>query len=131
MDILKIAIIACVTIVLSNILKEVKPEFSRVPLFLLSLYILGFSAIQIKSGLDIFSNSPFIKSCSEYLALFLKLMFISIMTDFVSSISEDNGNQTLSLCVSIFGRISMIGIVLPLAIKLLSTIEEGSLYGTG
>ena len=129
MDILKFALIIVVTLFLSNVLKDIKPEFYRIPIFILSLFIFGNCVEMLQSGIDSLSNLIYLKNNFEYIAIFLKLLFISFTTDFLISLSDDDGNSALSGTIALFGRISMIAIVMPYALKLFSVIKEESLYG--
>lgn len=121
--ILKIVIVALITIFLSSSLKSINSEISSIVsvcggliIFLLvvselSNIILSLAEIVNLSNLD-----------SGVISLALKIIGVGYITEFASDVAEDFGNKTLSSKVILGGKIVICSMSLPIIKKLLTIL---------
>lgn len=121
--ILKIVIVALITIFLSSSLKSINSEISSMVsvcggliIFLLvvgelSNIILSLGEIVNLSNLD-----------SGVISLALKIIGVGYITEFASDVAEDFGNKTLSSKVILGGKIVICSMSLPIIKKLLTVL---------
>lgn len=118
MELIKIAIIAIATLIISLIMKGFRSELSGFPVVLLTVGILVFAIdgfATLYSELSGILLEDFAKKGFSYL---LKVTGICLVTDFVASFSEDIGYSSLSNAISLLGRICMMTCVMPLIFEI-------------
>ncbi len=111
----KIAVIALVFICLSAVLKAQRPEYvfliricAVVLIFLLIVNDVADFIANILSAFSAFNIS------SAHISLLLKVVGISLVTDFVCDTLKDSGESSLSSVVSISSKFMILYMSLPL-----------------
>lgn len=120
---LKIIAISLITIFLSVTLKQKSPEFSLIIsccggflVFLVSFEYVSdlisfYTSLADKIGID-----------NDIIKIALKIVFIGILTEFVSEIASDFGNSVISSKVVFGGRVVICLIMLPVIKDLVSLL---------
>lgn len=117
--------IALLGIVLALFLKNQRPEYSifiSICVAILILFcVLGLftSAKEQLSGL-----TSFLTSDNQYYGLLFKMIGITYLSEFCSSICKDAGYQAIGSQVEIFGKITILLAGLPILMTLIETIQE-------
>lgn len=120
---LKIIILALVTIFLSIILKQKSPEFSVIVNVAGGLLIVFFCFDYIIEIISYYSSlSSSINIDSSIIKLALKIVCIGFLTEFVSSLANDFGNSAIASKVIFGGKIVICVITLPVVKELVSLL---------
>ena len=112
---LKIVVLTLVFILTSIFLKSYRPEYC----FLLRIFsittIIYFALDYIEKFLNSFSSifNTF-DIDSSHISLLIKIVGISIMTDFVSDILVDNGENAMANIVTIFSKFVVLFLTFPI-----------------
>lgn len=120
---IKIVLIAVTGVFLSLLLKQTNPMFSTISSIITGVIIIGFLIGDIKNLVDtvsIFNSSYGISD--ENLKLLLKILGISYITQFASSISEDCGEKYIAQKIEFAGKVFILSFSLPILIELVNTI---------
>lgn len=112
---IKIAAISFVYVCLSSILKNQRPEY----VFLLRICTILFVFLFIVNDIaDFITNTLSVFSAfninSAHISLLLKVVGISIVTDFVCDTLKDSGENSLSSVVSVSSKFMILYMSLPL-----------------
>ena len=112
---IKIAAISFVYVCLSSILKNQRPEY----VFLLRICTIIFVFLFIVNDIaDFITNTLSVFSAfninSAHISLLLKVVGISIVTDFVCDTLKDSGENSLSSVVSVSSKFMILYMSLPL-----------------
>ena len=111
---LKIVILTFVFILTSTFLKNYRPEYN----FLLRIFsittIVYFALEYIEKFLNSFSSlfNTF-NIDSSHISLLIKIIGIAIITDFVSDILVDNGENAMANIVTIFSKFVVLFLTFP------------------
>ena len=120
---IKIVLIAITGVFLSLILKRTNPAFSAILSVITGVIIIGFLINDIKNLIDtvnVFNTSYGVSF--DNIKLLIKILGISYITQFASSISEDCGEKYIAQKIEFAGRIFILSFSLPILIELLNTI---------
>lgn len=120
---LKIVILALITIFLSVIIKQKSPEFSvviNVTGGLLILFLCFDYITEIISYYSVVGSSVNIDS--SIIKLALKIVCIGFLTEFISSLATDFGNSAIASKVVFGGKIVICVITLPVVKELVSLL---------
>ena len=115
MNIFSIIGISLIFLIISNLIKKYLPEYFVI--FIISSVLFVFIMIipDIKSiinDLDLLFRVS--KNSERYQFVVLKTIGICMVSQFASDICKDSGNLSLSNVVSVFGRISVIIVSMPM-----------------
>lgn len=112
---IKIAAISFVYVCLSSILKNQRPEYVFLlricAVILVFLFIVNDIANFITNALSAFSA---FNISSAHISLLLKVVGISVVTDFVCDTLKDSGENSLSSVVSVSSKFMILYMSLPL-----------------
>lgn len=112
---IKIAAIAFIYVCLASILKNQRPEYVFLiricTVILIFLFIIDDVADFITNTLSAFSA---FNISSAHISLLLKVIGISIVTDFICDTLKDSGENSLSNVVSVSSKFMIIYMSLPL-----------------
>lgn len=125
MDMLKIGIIGIVGILIASQLKGSKIEFG-VYLALATSVIIFFYAI---SKLEIIIETidkinGYIEINNVYITTLIKMIGITYIAEFSSSICKDAGYQAISNQIEVFGKLSILAVSMPILLALLETVNS-------
>jgi stage III sporulation protein AD len=68
--------------------------------------------------------SQYIKIDTSYIATMLKMIGITYIAEFSSSVCKDAGYQTIAVQIEIFSKLTILALGLPVLLALLETIQE-------
>ena len=125
MDIVKIIAIALVSICISLILKQYRPEFSIYISILTSCLIIFYAMQRIEIMIDLIRElSSKIDINKHYLSIILKITGIAYLTEFGSDICRDAGETAVASKVEFAGKILILSISVPILSALLETLTQ-------
>ena len=120
---IKIVGISLITIVLTLILKQYKPEFALICSVAGGLIILVSIIEPAKELLDnLISINYSGFNASDYLKPVLKVVAIGLLTEFGASLSTDSGVSYLAAKIYLAGKISILVTIMPTLIKALNLV---------
>ena len=125
MDIIKISILGITAVLLSQMLKNYKPEYGYyinlavcICVFLYVMSKLTFLLDYVEQIQDMIHLDP------VYLTMILKMIGITYVAEFSSNLCKDAGYQTVAGQIEMFGKLSILVISMPVLLVLLETIGE-------
>lgn len=123
--IVKICIIAIISVFLSALLKKYSPDFSSLVSAVAGVlvFLLCVDELQkiISYFMDIYNTTGFDVG---FLSVILKIVGVGYITEFTADIAEDFGNKTISSKVLLGGKIVICGMALPFVSELLSLLAS-------
>lgn len=123
MNIVTMTLIAIVGVILAVILKSYKPEYSLLIVFALALLFLSWGIVllkEMKTQLELIES--FYKSNQYYYKILFKVIAITYLSEFASSVSKDAGYQSISVQVELMGKLFVLISGMPILLAILETI---------
>lgn len=68
--------------------------------------------------------NQYIKIDTSYIATMLKMIGITYIAEFSSSVCKDAGYQTIAVQIEIFSKLTILALGMPVLLALLETIRE-------
>lgn len=124
MEIIKISFIGIAGIICAMFLKQCKSDYAMYISMATAVIILVFIATKLKTvtgAIDTFQK--YVNTKGEYLVVLLKMIGITYVAEFVSSICKDCGYNAVATQIEIFARVSLLVISMPVVLALLETIS--------
>ncbi len=123
MDIIKIIGIGLISLIITIILKQYKPEFSIYISLIAGILILYLVMDKLTGIIDLLKNLAQKTNISNsFLLILLKITGIAILTEFAGSVCKDAGEAAIAKKIELGGSIIIIAISVPILSKLLETI---------
>lgn len=123
MDIIKIIGIGLISLIITIILKQYKPEFSIYISLIAGILILYLVMDKLTGIIDLLKSLAQKTSISNsFLLILLKITGIAILTEFAESVCKDAGEVAIAKKIELGGSIIIIAISVPILSKLLETI---------
>ena len=124
MSMIQIGLLGMVGVIFALQLKSINSEYSILICIALSL-IIFFSVIGRLEELihTIREVISFIGVDSDYIRIILKMLGITYIAEFSSSICKDAGYQTIASQIEIVAKLSILVMSLPIIIALMKTIQ--------
>ncbi len=124
MSILQIGMIGVTGAILALQLKQYKAEFSVYLCIAVSLVII-FSIVEHLETIIMTLKSirQYIASENNYMGTLLKMLGITYVAEFASSICKDAGQQTIASQIEVFSKLAILVLSLPIILALLKTIQ--------
>lgn len=120
---IKIISVAFVGVVASLLLKRVNSNISFAAAIITGVIILGFLYKDISNLITVFKSFVSGYGVSDvHVKLLIKVLGISYITQFGSSIAEECGEKFIAGKIELAGKIIIISLSLPLLINLLESI---------
>lgn len=120
---LKIIILALITIILSLIIKQKSPEFSLIINVCGGILILFICFDYLSEIISFYSGlSANINIDSNIIKLALKIISVGFLTEFISDLASDFGNNTIASKVIFGGKIVICLITLPIVRELVTLL---------
>ncbi len=125
MSMIQIGLIGVVGALLSIQLKSGKSEYGIYMSVAISILIFAC----IIDRLELFVNAvaqvnQYIKIDTSYIATMLKMIGITYIAEFSSSVCKDAGYQTIAVQIEIFSKLTILALGMPVLLALLETIRE-------
>ena len=124
MEIIKISFIGIAGIMCALFLKQCKSDYAMYISVATAVIILIFIASKLRTVTDAINMfQKYVDTKGEYLVILLKMIGITYVAEFASSICKDCGYNAIATQIEIFARISLLVISLPVVLALLETIS--------
>lgn len=122
---IKIAIIGIAAILMAILFKKGKEEYS---LYIsiaacITIILLGIGKLEVI--LDAITKlQGYIKINKAYIDVLIKIIGITYVTEFASSLCKDSGYQSIGEQVELVGKLTILAISMPILLALLETINN-------
>ncbi len=124
MEITQMAALALIGVCLIVTIKNHRPEIALLLSVLCGVIILAGCIPQIKSVIDGIKNIYNMSGIEpEYMGLLLKVIGIVYITEFSSGICKDANEESIALKVQLAGKVTILGIAIPLMVDILNIIS--------
>lgn len=125
MSMIQIGAIGVIGVLLSIQFKSGKSEYGVYMSVAISILIF----VCIVDKLELFVRtvsqiSQYIKIDTSYIATMLKMIGITYIAEFSSSVCKDAGYQTIAVQIEIFSKLTILALGMPVLLALLETIRE-------
>lgn len=121
----KIALVAILAVIMANIFKNKKSEFTILIVFAACVLIFYFAMGKMQTilkGID--KIRSYLSLNSEYITILLKIIGVTYIAEFASNLCKDAGYSGLSSQVELAGKLCIMAISMPILLALLDTIER-------
>ena len=106
-------------------LKTQKPEYSIfLSLCIATLILFCVLGLFTSAKEQLSSLSSYLAADNQYYGLLFKMIGITYLSEFCSSICKDAGYQAIGSQIEIFGKITILLAGLPILMTLIETIQE-------
>lgn len=123
MEIIQIIGVGLIGLLIAVILKEYKPEFKIYISIICGIIIFFIIGDNLKGFIDLVTRlSNKLNTNSQFIGILLKITGISILTEFAISICKDSGESAIASKIDLGGKITIIGISIPVITALLDTL---------
>ena len=122
---IKTAIFGLMAIFLAIIFKKSKEEFSLYINIAACLIIVFAGVNKLEIVLDAIKQlQGFIQINKAYIGILVKVIGITYVTEFTSSLCKDSGYQAIADQIELVGKLKIIAISMPILLALLETINS-------
>lgn len=123
MDIIKIIGIGLISLVITIIVKQYKPEFAVYISLMAGALILMLVFDKLSEVIKILNNLASKSAInSKFISLLIKITGIAILTEFAVSICKDSGETAIANKMDIGGKIMIIAVSVPIISSLLENV---------
>lgn len=123
MDIIKIIGIGLISLVITIIVKQYKPEFAVYISLMAGVLILMLVFDKLSEVIKLLNNLASKSAInSKFIALLIKITGIAILTEFAVSICKDSGETAIANKMDIGGKIMIIAVSVPIISSLLENV---------
>ncbi len=125
MSVIQIGVLGVAGVLFAVQLKQLKAETAVylcvcVGVFI-SLSMFGHLKVLVDTIREI---SSFVDVKTGYITILLKMLGITYLSEFASSICKDAGYQVIASQIELFGKISILVLSIPVMLALLETVQE-------
>ena len=125
MTIITIAAAGIATVLLAVQLKGLKGEYAAYMVMAAGAFIFFYGTGKLKDILEALERiQGYIKVNSVYLVTLLKMVGITYVAEFASGICRDAGYGALGNQIQILGKLSVLGVSMPVFLALFETLER-------
>lgn len=125
MSIIQVGVLGVAGVLLAVQFKGGKSEYGIYISIALSLLIFFAILSQLKEILAMIKTiGGYIKLDTVYIGILLKILGITYVAEFASSICKDAGYQTIAQQIEIFGKLAILALSTPVLLALLDAIKE-------
>ena len=123
MDIIKIIGIGLISLVITIIVKQYKPEFAVYISLIAGALILMLVFHKLSEVIKLLNNLASKSAInSKFISLLIKITGIAILTEFAVSICKDSGETAIANKMDIGGKIMIIAVSVPIISSLLENV---------
>lgn len=123
MDIIKIIGIGLISLVITIIVKQYKPEFAVYISLIAGALILMLVFDKLSEMIKLLNNLASKSAInSKFISLLIKITGIAILTEFAVSICKDSGETAIANKMDIGGKIMIIAVSVPIISSLLENV---------
>ncbi|HAU86051.1 MAG TPA: stage III sporulation protein AD [Lachnospiraceae bacterium] len=122
---IKVALLGLIAAMVAIQFKGRRPEYSLYISVSSCLIIFALGVTKIKSIMAILEKiESYISISPAYIAILLKMIGITYIAEFATSLCKDAGHDALSNQISIVGKLTILSMSMPIIVSLLDTISE-------
>lgn len=122
---IKIVFVALIGVVASLMLKKVNSELGFVAAILTGVIMISMLYVDIGNVVEVFKTfSSGYGISNEHIKLLLKVLGISYITQFGSSVAEECGEKFVAKKIEFAGRIFVISLSIPILLNLMNTVID-------
>lgn len=123
MNIIPMLVFAIITIILAAIIKEYRPEFTALIIMMSGIIFFTYICSGVINIFDYFRDlCNYVGIDIVYIEVMFKIIGISYMSEFVSSLCKDAGQSSVAVKVDIVGKLVVLSVSLPIFKELLNLI---------
>lgn len=123
MDIIKIACLGLVGVLFGLFLRQMKSPFAEMISLATCLLIIFYSVTRLSFVFALIDTlGGYLSVQKKYFQILLKIIGITYVADFSSSICRDAGYSAIAGQIEIFGKISILAVSSPIILALLETV---------
>lgn len=123
MDIIKIIGIGLISLVITIIVKQYKPEFAVYISLMAGALILMLVFDKLSEVIKLLNNLASKSAInSKFISLLIRITGIAILTEFAVSICKDSGETAIANKMDIGGKIMIIAVSVPIISSLLENV---------
>ncbi len=123
MNIIPMLVFAIITIILAAIIKEYRPEFTALIIVMSGIIFFTYICSGVINIFDYFRDlCNYVGIDIVYIEVMFKIIGISYMSEFVSSLCKDAGQSSVAVKVDIVGKLVVLSVSLPIFKELLNLI---------
>ncbi|MDY4693769.1 MAG: SpoIIIAC/SpoIIIAD family protein [Blautia sp.] len=124
MDIIKISMIGVCGVMLGFILKGIRPEYASFITIAIGLMILGLAVGKVSYLFETLNRlKESLPIDGNYFATLIKIIGITYIGQFASSICKDAGYQAVGAQIELFCKLSVMILSMPVLLAILDTIQ--------
>lgn len=125
MDMIKIAVIGVAAVLLSLQLRSGKREYELFIVLGACLCIFGFILTKLEVVIQAVNQmQSYVHLDVQYVAILIKMIGITYVSEFSANLCRDAGYQAVAGQIEMFGKLSILGISMPVLLALLQTVSE-------
>jgi stage III sporulation protein AD len=123
MDIIKIIGIGLISLIMTIIIKQHRPEFAIYISVIAGVLILTLVLGKVSGIITLLSNLADKTAINRnFLYLLIKITGVALLTEFAVSICKDSGESAIASKIDIGGKVTIIAISIPIISSLLETV---------
>lgn len=123
MDIIKIIGIGLISLIMTKIIKQHRPEFAIYISVIAGVLILTLVLGKVSGIITLLSNLADKTAINRnFLYLLIKITGVALLTEFAVSICKDSGESAIASKIDIGGKVTIIAISIPIISSLLETV---------
>ena len=123
MDIIKIIGIGLISLIMTIIIKQHRPEFAIYISVIAGVLILTLVLGKVSGIITLLSNLADKTTINrDFLYLLIKITGVALLTEFAVSICKDSGESAIASKIDIGGKVTIIGIDIAIISSLLETV---------
>lgn len=125
MDIVKISILGISAVLLSQMLKSCRPEYSYFVNLGVCICVFLYVISKLEFLLDYVNKiQSLIHLDPVYLTMILKMIGITYVAEFAVNLCKDAGCQTIAGQIELFAKLSILVVSMPVILAFMETIGE-------
>lgn len=122
---IKIAIIGLIAVMMAMLFKNTKNEYSFLISITACIFILLMGLSKIQVIVDAINKlQGYIQMNKAYVGILIKIIGITYVTEFSSSLCKDSGFSAISEQIELVGKLTILAISMPILLALLETINS-------
>lgn len=125
MSVIQVGILGVAGVLFAVQLKQLKTETAIYLCVAIGVFICLSMFGHLKVLIDTIREiSSFVDVKTGYITILLKMLGITYLSEFASSICKDAGYQVIAAQIELFGKISILVLSIPIMLTLLETVQE-------
>ena len=125
MSMMQIGVIGVIGTILAVSLRGMKAEYGMYVGMAVGILLFACIIDRLSIFIDVIRQiQQYINLDISYMSTMLKMIGITYIAEFCSSICKDAGHHTIAAQIGIFGKLTILALGMPILLSLLETIQE-------